>query len=151
MNMRVRTSGPKFDHRSLRDLRLHRVGVVCRVCRHVAYLVAYEIPQLLPHLLIAEPIDGGSDRVFRLVGTAIVSRGGHDTTGMRVRQVFAPDVADAYIADYQRGVASRAPWFARGYFAIPGKEHVRFESVGLPIFGRVGVTVWLLIGVFYLN
>jgi hypothetical protein len=114
-------------------------------------IVAYEIPQLLPHLMIVEPIGDGADWIYRLVGTAIVARSGRDTTGMRVRRIFPPDVADAYIGDYRRGVESRVPWFARGYFTLPGTEHVQFESVGLPIFGRDGVTVWLLLGVFYLN
>jgi len=112
---------------------------------------ASEIPRLLPHLVIAEPIDGGADWIYRLVGTAVVNRSGHDTTGKRVRELFAPEVADAYIADYRRGVRNRAPWFARGYFALPDKEHVRFESVGLPILARDGVGVWLLLGVFYFD
>jgi hypothetical protein len=36
--MRDHTSGPRWDHRSLRDLTYCRVRVVCKVCRHVAYL-----------------------------------------------------------------------------------------------------------------
>ena len=114
-------------------------------------IVAYEIPHLLPNLLIAEPTDGGADWIYRLVGTAIVARSGRDTTGMRVRQIFPPEVADVYIGDYRSGVETRAPWFARGYFTLPVTEHVQFESVGLPILGRDGVTVWLLLGVLYLN
>jgi len=114
-------------------------------------IVAYEIPHLLSNLMIAEPIDGGADWIYRLVGTAIVARSGRDTTGMRMRQIFPPEVADVYIGDYRRGVENRAPWFARGYFVLPGTEHVQFESVGLPILGRDGATVWLLLGVFYLN
>jgi len=114
-------------------------------------IVPHEIRRLLPHLLIIEPINGGADWVFRLVGTATVFRHGTDATGMRVREVFPSEVADAYIADYQRGVANRAPWIVHGNFVFPGKEHVRFESVGLPILGRDGVTVWLLIGLFYFN
>lgn len=92
-------------------------------------IVAYEIPHLLPNLLIAEPTDGGADWIYRLVGTAIVARSGRDTTGMRVRQIFPPEVADVYSGDYRSGVENRAPWFARGYFTLPGTEHVQFVSV----------------------
>lgn len=112
---------------------------------------AKDIPALLPNLIIAEPIDGGNDWVYRLVGTAIVERSGFDGTGSSVREIFPPGVANAYIADFQKGVNKRQPWCVQGYFAIPGAEHVHFESVGLPIMGRDGSTVWLLFGVFYLN
>jgi hypothetical protein len=114
-------------------------------------IVPAEIPRLLPNLLIAEPVDGGEDWLYRLIGTAIVDRHGKDMTGMRVSESFPPDVAEAYIADYQHGAASREPWVVHGNFVLPGIEHIRFESIGLPILGRDGVTVWLLIGLFYFN
>jgi hypothetical protein len=114
-------------------------------------IVPEEIPRLLPNLLIAEPVDGGEDWVYRLIGTAIVERHGKDFTGMRVSESFPPDVADAYIADYQHGAASREPWAVHGNFVFPGIEHIRFEALGLPILGRDGVSVWLLIGLFYFN
>lgn len=114
-------------------------------------ILAEEIPELLPHLIVTEPVDGGNDWIYRLVGTAIVERSGFDGTGSRVREIFPPGVAETYIADFKKGVQNRQPWCVQGYFAIPDAEHVRFESVGLPILGRDNATVWLLIGVFYLN
>src|SRR5258708_20353959 len=37
-----------------------------------------DIPNLLPHLMLTEPIDGGADSRYRLVGTARVEAAGLD-------------------------------------------------------------------------
>ncbi len=114
-------------------------------------IVASDIPRLLPNIMILEPIDGGADWIVRLVGTAIAERDGRDATGKRIREFFRPDVAETSVADYRHCAESRLPSFARGDFAALRKEHIRWESVGLPIFGRDGTSVWLLIGLFFFN
>ena len=114
-------------------------------------IVPAEIVTHLPNLVIAEPIEGGRDWYYRLVGTAVVGLSDLDLTGKRTTEAFPPDIAAAYIADYQRGVANRAPWVVQGNIAVPGREFLRFEAIGLPILARDGHSVWLLFGVFYID
>jgi hypothetical protein len=34
---------------------------------------------------------------------------------------------------------------------VPGREHVVYETATLPILGRDDVTIWMLLGGFFLN
>ncbi len=110
-----------------------------------------EIPHLLPHLCITEPIEGGADYVIRLVGTAITTRYNYDPTGERGSALLSPDNLAEMCALYRRVIETRAPATMVGRYTSTGREHVIVERVVMPILGRDGVTPWLLFGIGFRN
>jgi hypothetical protein len=114
-------------------------------------IVAAEIPRLLPHLAVLDPVAGAGDWSYRLVGTALSRRYGYDWTGKRLTEVFNQPTAATLIALYDRVAATRTPSFITGRAEVTNREHVVYETATLPILGRDGATVWMLLGVFFFN
>jgi hypothetical protein len=114
-------------------------------------IVPAEIPQLLPHLMIIEPVNGGGDWKYRLVGTAVAQRYGFDWTGKKMTELLDAATAPAIIRFYSDVAAMRAPNFVMGRAMIEGRDHVVYECGSFPILGSDGVTVWILMGVFFHN
>jgi hypothetical protein len=114
-------------------------------------ILANEIPALLPNLAILEPVPGGGDWRFRLVGTQLVLRYGFDWTGRLLTELFNPPTAQELLTLYNRVAADLTPVFVTGRAQVAGREHVIYETATLPILGRDEATVWMLLGVFFHN
>jgi hypothetical protein len=114
-------------------------------------IVPGEIPQLLPYLMIIEPVDGSSDWKYRLVGTALPKRYGFDWTGMKLTELLDAAPASLIIGFYNDVASRRTPAFATGRAMIEGRDHIVYEIGAFPILGTDGVTVWILMGVFFHN
>jgi len=114
-------------------------------------IAAADIPRLLPYLQILEPIDGGRDWAYRLVGTQLTARYSFDWTGQRVSRLYTPERAAWLINSCNGATRGSAAGFAIGRLRIPGREHVLYEIVVLPILGRDSATRWLLHGIFFHN
>jgi hypothetical protein len=114
-------------------------------------IVPAEIPQLLPHLMIIEPVDGGSDWRYRLVGTAVTHRYGFDWTGKKLTELLDAETAPSIVRFYSDIAATRMPNFVMGRAMMEGRDHIVYECGSFPILGNDGVTVWVLMGVFFHN
>jgi hypothetical protein len=114
-------------------------------------IAAADIPKLLPYLQILEPIDGGRDWMYRLVGTQLTARYSFDWTGQQVSKLYTPERAAWLIESSNDAIRGNDAGFAIGRLRIAGREHVVYEIVVLPIVGRDGASRWLLHGIFFHN
>jgi hypothetical protein len=107
------------------------------------------IARLMKNLVVFEPVDGGRDFRFRLVGAVLNERIGRDITGMLITEVYGEAAVKDFMAALNKALATGRPVFhesrARGVF-----EDVRTaDAVALPMKAPDGVTTWLLNGVFF--
>jgi len=102
---------------------------------------------LLGHLFIIEPIDGGLDWRYRLLGTDITWFFERDVTNIPFTRHFTPEEARVCIDLSNRVAESRTPVFLRGRIHS-GHYSGLFETMSLPIWSRDRSTVWLIGGSF---
>lgn len=109
-----------------------------------------QIAHLMKHLIVREPVEGGRDFRYRLVGTVLMERLGRDVTGLLISDVYAPASAQSFIAALRRTIETGQPVIQRA--EVHGMvDTVRSaEGVLLPMKAPDGVTNWTLNGVFYL-
>lgn len=99
---------------------------------------------VLGHEFVIEPIEGGRDWRYRLVGSNIVWMFGRDPTNVPFTRHFLPDEAAQCIAFSNRVTQSREPVFLRARFASAGHSATLLETMSLPVLGRGGNEVWLI-------
>ena len=110
-----------------------------------------DIPELLPWMILIDPVltpDGPRFRV-RLVGTAIVTRAGRDTTGQWFEDLFLPQDAARFSATYREIMRTGRPHHAHTGYALDtalGQGRLRYERLLCPL-AADGVTVDMLAGV----
>lgn len=113
-------------------------------------LLFEELTDLLPHLFIAEPINGGEDWRYRLLGTKLVYRFGRDSTKVPFSQHFEEDgVAEQAIALSNEIAAARVPRFFTAQFSNTDSSQTQLETMSFPILAPDGETVWLFGGTFF--
>jgi hypothetical protein len=98
---------------------------------------------LLGQVFLLEPIAGGLDWRYRLLGTKLVWMFGHDVTHMPFSTFLRPAEASQAIAMSNRAAEDRAALFLRGRYSYNG-ELGDVESMSLPVLSRCGGEVWLL-------
>jgi hypothetical protein len=108
-----------------------------------------DIPDLLPHVTIFDVERGAAGLRFRirLLGTATVELLGSDCTGHYLDEQMLPEDAARIIASYRLVVEERRPHFWRSYLLTPGREHIHYERLLLPL-ARDGRTVDMLLALF---
>lgn len=111
-------------------------------------LVPRDLVELLPSLCIAEPVGDGDWR-FRLIGTGLVDRFGSEFTGRTVRAIYEQKSARTVVGIYDRVAEGRHAIMCRGRFLGLRIEHLRCESVQVPLLGADGRTIMILGGVFF--
>jgi hypothetical protein len=109
------------------------------------------IPDLLPWIMLIDPVPGpaGYRFRFRLVGTALVERGGRDATGKFYDELFSARETARFTAIYTDVINSRQPHHYHADFDVQrleGREHIRYERVLCPL-AADGTHVDMLIGV----
>ncbi|MGF1623907.1 MAG: PAS domain-containing protein [Alphaproteobacteria bacterium] len=102
---------------------------------------------LLGHVFIIEPVDGGRDWQYRLLGSNITRFFEQDVTGIPFSHHFGAGVAEVCIALSNRAAQSRTPVFLRGRIQA-GYHSGSFETMSLPIWSRDRSAVWLIGGSF---
>jgi hypothetical protein len=107
-----------------------------------------DLAEILPSLCIAEPTAGGDWR-FRLIGTGLVDKFGREFTGKTVRAIYDQKSAVRVIDIYDRVARGRHAIMCRGRFLGLSIEHVRAESVQVPLLGADGRTIMIFGGVFF--
>lgn len=98
---------------------------------------------LLGHLFVIEPLDGGRDWQYRLLGSDIVWLFGGDVTRVPFSEHFAPDEAKQAIALSNEVARTLTPLFLRVRF-VTGDYSGDLETMSLPVLGANGRDVWLI-------
>ncbi|MCR9256545.1 MAG: PAS domain-containing protein [Alphaproteobacteria bacterium] len=109
-----------------------------------------ELLPLAPYMFIAEPISGGADWRYRLLGTRLVARFGQDYTNRPFSENFRELglVQDAIELSNQVAKEGKPRFFA-ARFTDTETRQIRLETMSLPILAPDGETVWLLGGTFF--
>jgi hypothetical protein len=108
-----------------------------------------DIPDLLPHITIFDVVRAEGDLRFRirLLGTANVQMMGGDCTGQFLDEQMRPEDAARITATYRLAVDERRPHSWRSFLSTPGREHIHYERLLLPLAGD-GHTVDMLFALF---
>ncbi len=93
---------------------------------------------------LIEPIAGGRDWRYRLVGADIVWMFGRDPTGIPFTQHFVPFEAEQCIAFSNQVARSRRPVFLRARFVSKGHSASLLETMSLPVWSRDRTVIWLI-------
>lgn len=105
---------------------------------HRADFNPLDMPSLMGGMFVVEPVDGGGDLRYRLVGGENERRLGMKFTGLRFSECFSPQMAGHQIAFHNRVMTTQKPACLRGHFIGLDLEHVNFEAIYLPVRAESG-------------
>lgn len=108
-----------------------------------------DIPELLPHIALYDVVRE-SDRLrfrIRLLGTANVQLMGSDCTGQFLDEQLRPEDAARIMTTYRQVVDERRPHYWRSFLSTPGREHMHYERLLLPL-AADGTTVDIVLALF---
>jgi hypothetical protein len=108
-----------------------------------------DIPDLLPHIAMYDVVRTGADTRFRirLFGTANVQLMGSDCTGQFLDEQMGAQDSARILAFYRQVADGGRPHLWRSFLVTPGREHVRYERLLLPL-ASDGRTVDILMALF---
>jgi hypothetical protein len=109
-----------------------------------------DIPTLLQYVFLIDVLDGGLDFRFRVAGTHMRDVTGDEVTGQHVAEAFPEQFGTAVRQIWSRVIDSRRPVAGRGRLWVPGREHVTWEGVALPL-AEAGGDVNMLLGGIVFN
>ena len=109
------------------------------------------IASLLSHVIIHEPINGGSDLKVRVAGTAVRRRFGRDITGEIMSNLFPATTFPDRLKSVLTAIETGAPQFADCHLGNGSLEILHSELVILPIFAPDRATKWAMTIVFFFN
>lgn len=98
---------------------------------------------ILGNCFVIEPLDGGRDWRYRLLGSQITWLFGGDATNVPFSKHFDAEEAELCIRLSNRVATSGRPVFLFGHFRT-GDFSGTLETMSLPVLGRDGAVVWLL-------
>lgn len=98
---------------------------------------------ILGNCFVIEPVDGGRDWRYRLLGSRITWLFGQDVTNVPFSQHFDPEEAELCIRLSNRVAQSGRPLFLTGRFRT-GDFSGSLETMSLPVLARDGHAVWLM-------
>ena len=90
-------------------------------------------PTLLPHVFLADSIDGGERFRWRLIGTHIVNHAGTDDTGQALDDTVTPAMRDTIIGHYREVVRNRRPICHRSEFVGRDRRVYRYDRLLMPL------------------
>ena len=88
---------------------------------------------LLPHVFLADVLDGGERFRWRLIGTHIVNHAASDDTGRNLDATIAPAMRETIIGHYREIVRTRRPVCHRSEFVGRDRRVYRYDRVLLPL------------------
>jgi hypothetical protein len=104
----------------------------------------------LPHILLADVVDGGADFRYRLVGTQLREFFYDEPSGKLMSDVIAPfgeETVRLTLETYRRVIAKRGPVRLTGSGAFYGQDPKHFNAFLAPL-SDDGATVNMIIGTF---
>jgi hypothetical protein len=110
-----------------------------------------EIPDLLPWIMLIDPVAGPDGTRFRmrLIGTGLVARAGRDATGNFYDELFSKRDVARFAAIYNEVIRSGRPHHFHSDVDInrlEGREHIRYERLLCPL-ASDGKTVDMLVAI----
>jgi len=108
-----------------------------------------DIPELLPHIAMYDVVRE-ADRLrfrIRLLGTANVQLMGSDCTGQFLDEQMRPEEGAPVIATYRLVVDEGRPHYWRSFLSTPGREHMHYERLLLPL-ATDGAAVDMMLALF---
>jgi hypothetical protein len=108
-----------------------------------------DIPELLPHIAMYDVVREADRMRFRirLLGTANVQLMGSDCTGQFLDEQMRPEDAARIVATHRLATDERRPHYWRSFLSTPGREHMHFERLLLPL-AADGQTVDMVLALF---
>ncbi|MDO8840465.1 MAG: PAS domain-containing protein [Parvibaculum sp.] len=100
-----------------------------------------DMPKLMGGMFVVEPVDGGTDMRYRLIGAANVRRLGMPFTGRLFSECYAPPMAASQIVLHNRVMNDRKPAVLRGRFVGVDLEYIQLEAIYLPVAADTGFQV----------
>ncbi|MFN3626439.1 PAS domain-containing protein [Parvibaculum sp.] len=97
-----------------------------------------DMPQAMGGMFVVEPVDGGTDMRYRLVGSENERRLGRKFTGELFTDSYSPEMAAEQIAFHNRIIETKRPACLRGRFIGVDLEHVHYEAIYLPVRTEAG-------------
>lgn len=110
---------------------------------------ARPIAKFTKHLQVFEPVDGGENFRYRVVGSVLSERIGRDVTGLLVTEVYADEAAAHFVRILNKVIATGTPAVQEAQ--VVGRMGVarRAEGVLLPMRSPDLKEIWILTGAFY--
>lgn len=115
-------------------------------CRGRAMLTRADIDPVdmphfvLPYLVLVDVFDGGARFRWRLAGTEVVNRFGHDATGRYGEQVLSGDYLTFVTSLIQHVCRCRAPVYSHAIFRWDSGRTLNTSRLYLPLGDTAGVT-----------
>ncbi len=113
-------------------------------------IVPSDLKAHLPHILLADVIDGGRDFRYRLVGSQLQDYFAGNPTGKLMRETLAPFGAETVaqtLAVYRAAVKRRAPMRVRGAGSYYAQGPKLFDALLTPL-ADDGVAPNMILGAF---
>jgi hypothetical protein len=107
------------------------------------------IPTLLQYVFLVDVLDGGRDFRFRLAGTHFRDVTEQEVTGQHVAEAFPEQFGAEVRQVWTKVIEEKRPVRGRGNLWIPGREHVKWEGVAMPLGEDDEIVNMLLGGVFF--
>jgi len=104
----------------------------------------------LPHILLADVVDGGKDFRYRLVGVRLSQFFLSNPTGKLMTEALAPfgnETVRATVASYREVVERRAPVRLTGSGSIYGQDPKHFDAFLAPL-SQADAEVNMILGTF---
>jgi hypothetical protein len=135
------------------SLQLQTYWLECRA-QHGAMRLGRDVParavtNLLRDLTVLEPIDGGTDYVFRLAGTGFLKRCGSDIKGRRFSTLYRGHAFTSGVSIMNACIREQQPMIYDVRLSTPLVTLRRHESIDLPIRSQDGSADLVLSGTFY--
>lgn len=92
-----------------------------------------DMPTAMGGMFVVEPVDGGRDMRYRLVGSENEQRLGRKFTGELFSESYSPEMAAEQIAFHNRIFETKRPACLQGRFIGVDLEHVHYEAIYLPV------------------
>lgn len=92
-----------------------------------------DLPTAMGGMFVVEPVDGGADMRYRLVGSENERRLGRKFTGELFTESYSPEMAAEQIAFHNRIIETKRPACLQGRFIGVDLEHVHYEAIYLPV------------------
>lgn len=92
-----------------------------------------DMPAAMGGMFVVEPVDGGADMRYRLVGSENERRLGRKFTGELFTESYSPEMAVEQIAFHNRIIETKRPACLQGRFIGVDLEHVHYEAIYLPV------------------
>ena len=103
------------------------------------------IPGLLPLVVMVDVLDEPRDFRFRLAGTSIARIAGQELTGKRIAEVFPSGFCAELHRTWGTVIAERRPVRGAGRLWVPGREHIGWEGLAMPL-SRTGEDADVILG-----